>query len=101
MRRLTVLGLKIHPGSVWLRMLPNAVRVPEEVVRSFGIRTAPAREPNQPRTLNLAGSLAFDTNRLAHLHTRFVGEVVELGMISDSSEGTGSASAENAADPLR
>ena len=68
--------------------VPNAVRVPEEVVRSFGIRTAPAREPNQPRTLNLAGSLALDTNRLAHVHTRFVGEVVELGMISDSSEGT-------------
>ncbi|MGZ3302250.1 MAG: efflux RND transporter periplasmic adaptor subunit [Isosphaeraceae bacterium] len=68
--------------------VPNAVRVPEEVVRSFGIRTAPAREPNQLRTFNLAGSLALDTNRLAHLHTRFVGEVVELGMISDSSEGT-------------
>jgi len=68
--------------------VPDAVRIPEDVVQSLGLRTAPAREPGRPRTLNLAGSLAFDTNRLAHVHTRFVGEVVELGWMSESSEGT-------------
>src|SRR5512135_521221 len=67
---------------------PDTLRVPDDVVRTLGIRTAPAREPGRPRTLNLAGSLAFDTNRLAHVHTRFVGEVVELGRMSESSEGT-------------
>jgi membrane fusion protein, heavy metal efflux system len=68
--------------------VPDAICVPEDVIRSFGIRMAPTHESSQPRTLNLTGSLAFDTNRLAHVHTRFVGEVVELGKIPDSSEGT-------------
>jgi membrane fusion protein, heavy metal efflux system len=38
--------------------------------------------------LSLSGSLALDTNRLAHVHTRFAGEVVELGSVPDEAMGT-------------
>src|SRR5215471_5618895 len=59
------------PGVGLAEGVSDAVRIPEDVVRSLGLQTTPARQPSQPRTLNLAGSLAFDTNRLAHVHTRF------------------------------
>lgn len=60
---------------------PDALRVPADVARSLEISTtvaqgAPARQP-----LNLDGSLYLDANRLVHVHSRFAGEVVELGRI--------------------
>jgi len=36
----------------------------------------------------LSGSLALDTDHLAHVHTRFMGEVVELGTIADPGSAT-------------
>src|SRR5205823_2774853 len=35
------------------------------------------------RTLTLAGSLALDANRLARVHTRFAGEMVEMGIVPE------------------
>jgi membrane fusion protein, heavy metal efflux system len=67
---------------------PNAIRLPPDVVRALGITTATASEPKESGRLILSGSLALDSNRLAHVHTRFIGEVVELGTTRDKSAGT-------------
>lgn len=73
-------------------LVPNqrdALRVPADVVKALGIETAAARFPEHPRGLVLSGSLALDTNLLAHVHTRFVGEVVELGTVTDAQGASG------------
>jgi cobalt-zinc-cadmium efflux system membrane fusion protein len=68
--------------------LPDTLSVPPEVVDSLGLRTSLASPPSQARSLTLSGSLAIDSNLLAHVHTRFAGEVVELGTVQEMSEGT-------------
>ncbi|AGA30829.1 efflux RND transporter periplasmic adaptor subunit [Singulisphaera acidiphila] len=67
---------------------PDTLAVPDAVVRSLGIRTAPASRPSRLQRLEMIGTLAIDTDRMAHVHTRFAGEVVELGTIEDASPGT-------------
>ena len=67
---------------------PDTLRVPDDVVRTLGIRTAPAQTPTRSRTLVLSGSLVLDTDHLAHVHTRFAGEVIELGTVEEPSQGT-------------
>src|SRR5512135_1255363 len=57
---------------------PDTLRVPDDVVRT----------PTRSRTLVLSGSLVLDTHHLAHVHTRFAGEVIELGTVEEPSQGT-------------
>lgn len=66
---------------------PDSICLPPDVARKLGIRTAPAEKATQGRSLVLAGSLALESNRLARVHTRFAGEVVELGMAPDPKSG--------------
>lgn len=61
----------------------DTLRVPADVVRKLGIRTAEVKRATQPRPLTLPGSLALDANRLARIHARFAGEVVEIGRLPD------------------
>ena len=65
---------------------PDTLILPSEVVAKLAIRTSKVEKATQTRPLNLAGSLALDTNRLARVHTRFGGEVVEIG---ETPEGAG------------
>lgn len=67
---------------------PDALEVPESVAKPFGLKVTQAIPPSVRRTLSLAGSLALDTNHLAHVHTRFAGEVVELGTIAEPGAAT-------------
>jgi cobalt-zinc-cadmium efflux system membrane fusion protein len=55
--------------------------VPEDVVAKLGIQTFPASKATATRSLTLAGSLALDANRLARIHTRFAGELVEISTV--------------------
>jgi cobalt-zinc-cadmium efflux system membrane fusion protein len=64
----------------------DVIRVPVDVVEKLGIRTARAEEPSKPRPLVLPGSLALDNNALATVHSRFAGEVVELGEIETEND---------------
>jgi cobalt-zinc-cadmium efflux system membrane fusion protein len=79
-----------QPRAELVANLPNAIRIPAKVVDAFGVKTVATRPPSRPPSLVLTGSLALDTNRLAHVHSRFVGEVVEIGTTSDAS-GDGAA----------
>jgi cobalt-zinc-cadmium efflux system membrane fusion protein len=47
----------------------------------LGVTTAAIDEKAAPRTLELAGSLNFDPNRLFRVQARFAGEVIELGKV--------------------
>ncbi len=63
-----------------VRVGPDSLEIPPEVVRSLDVRTAPAVAATRPRPLSpFTGVLALDSDRLARVHTRFAGEVVALG----------------------
>ncbi len=58
---------------------PNTVIVPPATVASMrltGFVVAPSRAPHP---LRLTGQLMLDPNRLVHVHTRFTGEVIQIG----------------------
>jgi cobalt-zinc-cadmium efflux system membrane fusion protein len=57
----------------------DTISVPDNVVRSLGVQTVVAAEATEPLPLELPGSLALDPDRLVRVHSRFPGEVVELG----------------------
>src|SRR5438034_9236160 len=57
---------------------PDTLRLPPDVVQALHIQVAEARKTTQPRTLELSGVLALDTNHLARVHSRFAGEVVRV-----------------------
>jgi cobalt-zinc-cadmium efflux system membrane fusion protein len=64
---------------------PNTLVVPPDVVRSVGIQTAVARQATERQPLELRGSLDLDPNHLQRVHSRFPGEVVELGKVPEGS----------------
>ncbi len=64
----------------------DVIRVPVDVVEKLGIRVATAKEPGTPQPLVLPGSLALDNSALAIIHSRFAGEVVELGEVETENE---------------
>jgi membrane fusion protein, heavy metal efflux system len=61
----------------------ETIRLPADVVTRLGVKTQGAKPALERRPLELSGSLAFDSNRLARVHTRFAGEVVDLGRVAD------------------
>jgi cobalt-zinc-cadmium efflux system membrane fusion protein len=57
-----------------------AVRLSPALQKRLGIRTAIAQaRPVGPRELELSGSLACSPEHLVHVHSRFPGEVLEIG----------------------
>jgi cobalt-zinc-cadmium efflux system membrane fusion protein len=65
-----------------VRVGPESLDIPPEVIRSLDVRTAPAAAATRPRPLPpFSGVLAPDNDRLARVHTRFAGEVVALGTL--------------------
>ena len=57
----------------------DALTLPEDIAKRLKVETARAQSSTAPSMLNLSGSLILDSDRLAHVHARFPGEVVELG----------------------
>ena len=57
----------------------DALALPADVAKRLKVQTEPAQPSTVPGTLQLPGSLILDSDRLAHVHARFPGEVVELG----------------------
>lgn len=65
---------------------PGCLRVPTEVVRSLGINTVAVQEAPPPEPLKLDGSLYIDAESMAHVHSRFPGELVELGQFPEKND---------------
>jgi membrane fusion protein, heavy metal efflux system len=61
----------------------DTLRVPADVLRGLGVRTAVARQALDPQSLELPGSLNLDPSRLVRVHARFGGDVVELGQVEE------------------
>lgn len=62
----------------------DTIRLGPEVIASLGIHVIQAETTTKPRTLApLAGSLAVEANRLARVHARFAGEVVDFGTMKE------------------
>ncbi len=61
----------------------QSIELSPRVVKSGGIKTTIVSEPTRPRLLVLRGELAIDTGRLAHVRTRFQGEIMELGQVDE------------------
>ena len=57
---------------------PDTIEVPEDVVKRLDIRTQPVEIARWLQPLELAGSLALDTDKLAIIRSRFPGEVMEI-----------------------
>ncbi len=62
----------------------NMLEVPHDVAGVMQLKTIEVGTAPPPTPLKLEGSLFLDPNRLTHVHTRFPGEVVELGAIAES-----------------
>jgi cobalt-zinc-cadmium efflux system membrane fusion protein len=56
---------------------------PGDVARRLRIETCVAEPAHNGATLQLSGTLMFDTNRLSHVHARFPGEITEIGTVSE------------------
>jgi cobalt-zinc-cadmium efflux system membrane fusion protein len=78
---------------------PDTVRLPADVAKKVGMRAVPVEPAGEPRAVELSGSLAFDTDHLARVHTRFPGEVVEISPVLAVAEGPGQAA--SVARPVR
>ena len=63
----------------------DALALPADVAKRLEVQTEPARPSTVPSTLELSGSLILDSDRLAHVHARFPGEVVALGSVGNGS----------------
>lgn len=64
--------------------LTETLQVPDDVVRSLGITVAPVEGSLPVEPLKLDGSLFLDTNSMVHVHSRFAGDVVEVGELEIS-----------------
>jgi cobalt-zinc-cadmium efflux system membrane fusion protein len=63
---------------------PDTVQLPADVVETLRIQTATARQATEGRTIDMSGRLALDANRLARVHSRFAGEVVQVEQVPDT-----------------
>jgi cobalt-zinc-cadmium efflux system membrane fusion protein len=61
---------------------PGTISLPEDVVHRLRVTTCTAEPAQTGAVLELSGTLMFDTNRLSHVHTRFPGEITEVGTVA-------------------
>jgi len=73
---------------------PETLQVPDDVVLALGVRTTKVITAPPPEPLKLDGSLFLDANRMVHVHTRFAGEVVELGELEATAPAAGGPTGE-------
>ena len=65
--------LELVPGE-----LPT-VKMPADMVQRLGVKTAEVEPYSAPRVLKLDGTLLIDPSSMARVHSRFPGEIVEIG----------------------
>ena len=70
-----------HKGAFPVAGDAKSLRLSEEVVQRLGIKVEPVQKAVPPEPLKLPGSLYLDPSKLAHVRSRFAGEVVELGVV--------------------
>ena len=63
----------------------GTIRLAPGVAERLGVRTTEVQTANKPIVVELPGTLSFDADRLSHVHARFAGEVVEIGVAQGGS----------------
>ena len=63
----------------------GAIRLASGVAERLGVRTTEVQTADKPIVVELPGTLSFDADRLSHVHARFAGEVVEIGVVQGGS----------------
>ena len=66
----------------WSRARTDVLDVPPEVVKTLNLTTAEVQADITPRKLKLDGTLFVDPSHMSRVHTRFAGEVIEIGPTS-------------------
>ena len=66
-------------GLVLKSVRPPIVQMPAEMVERLGVKTAEVGPYSAPRELKLDGTLFVDPSSMARVHSRFAGEIVEMG----------------------
>ena len=81
-----------------LRLDRDRIAVPDAISSRLGLKSATVARHTEPTALPpFQGSLALDSNCYQRVHTRFPGEVVEIGQIADAVETSPPTSATRAA----
>lgn len=70
-------GVQIVEGA------ENRLRLDNEVVETLNVKVAAVRRAPATEPLVLTGSLFLDSSHLAVVHTRFPGEIVEVGQVPE------------------
>lgn len=69
------------------RLSRDEIRMPADMVAKMRLQTAAVSAAKDPISLpSFQGVLALDNDRLSRVHSRFAGEVVELGRSTDGSD---------------
>ncbi|MFN0052835.1 MAG: hypothetical protein ACKV0T_11640 [Planctomycetales bacterium] len=75
--------------SASIRFSPDETKslvIPDEVAASLGLTVAQVAASAPVEPLKLDGSLFLDTNSAVHVHSRFAGDVVEIGHLEPDNE---------------
>ena len=77
----------VEPAARLTRLPDNRIRVPGELAKNMRLQTADALAATRSIPLApLQGCLAYDSNSLARIHSRFPGEVVSVGTTTELAE---------------
>lgn len=76
----TGMGVKLDPAA------PGSVEVTPVVAESLNVQLGNLVVAPETESLSLTGSLFIDSDRLAYVHSRFTGEMVDLGTVTDRTE---------------
>jgi len=66
-------------GLILTSAEPPIVQMPADMVQRLGVKTAEVEPYSSPRVLKLDGTLLVDPSNMARVHSRFPGEIMEIG----------------------
>ncbi|HEY2250802.1 MAG TPA: efflux RND transporter periplasmic adaptor subunit [Planctomycetaceae bacterium] len=61
---------------------PDTIRFTDEAYQTLGVQTVEVQPAPPPDPLRLPGSLVLDPNRLVRIHSRFTGELIQIGNVN-------------------
>lgn len=70
-----------HGSSLFELHGENGLRLSDEAVKAIDLKTVAVRPAPEPDPLLLPGYLSVDPSRLVPIHSRFPGQVVEIGRV--------------------
>lgn len=82
----TARAASIEPGSPVLSSREQTIRLSPEAIEGLCLRVRQVEPSSAKQELTFTGSVTLDPNRVARIHARFPGEVVDLGTTPDTGD---------------